>query len=99
MLGTGPTLKLRGARLQRRLTLDALSEATGISKGHLSEIERGIHRAGPAVVDALARAFGSDSTVVQSVCDETFAAGSSRREEKKPRKEARRAQRRTRRHR
>lgn len=99
MLSTGPTLKLRAIRVARRLTLDGLSEATGVSVGHLSEIERGLHRAGPATVDALAQAFGRDPVVVQLLCDETYAAGSARREEKQPRKEARRAQRRTRRHR
>lgn len=99
MLGLGPPLKLRAVRLERRLTLEQLSETTGLSTGHLSEIERGIHRAGPAVVDALARAFDRDPASVQLLCDETYAAGSARRGKKKPRKEARRAQRRTRRHR
>lgn len=35
-------MRLRNLRLERRMSLDDLEAASGVSKGHLSGIERGL---------------------------------------------------------
>jgi transcriptional regulator with XRE-family HTH domain len=43
--------RLRAARLRAGLTLEALAEATGLDKGHLSRLERGLK--GPSIATVL----------------------------------------------
>ncbi|VDC33925.1 helix-turn-helix domain-containing protein [Pseudogemmobacter humi] len=50
--------EIRDLRKAKRLTIKALSEATGISIGHLSEIERGISSPSIKALHDIARALG-----------------------------------------
>lgn len=62
-----------GPRSSRRpLTLKDLVERTGYSESHLSEVERGIKRAGDKMVEALARALGTTVKRMRRICDETY---------------------------
>ena len=87
-LTTDPT-PLSAVRLAHGWTILDLSAAAQVSIGHLSEIERGVHRAGPSIVKRLAGAFGLGERHVQKLCNRTYSQGSPLR-----RKEKRRARRR-----
>jgi transcriptional regulator with XRE-family HTH domain len=54
----------RAMRLQRRLTLDQLTEMTGLSKGHLSRFERGEKSLSIAALMRLAQALGTTVSVL-----------------------------------
>jgi Helix-turn-helix len=54
----GSTLRIR--RDNAGLTLQALSDKTGIPKGHLSSMERGKRPIGPIIAKKLASALGCD---------------------------------------
>jgi len=51
-------LAVRTLRDDRRMTLDALADAAGVSASYLSEIERGLKRPSSDVVAKVAKAFG-----------------------------------------
>lgn len=52
--------RLRRRRLMARMTLRAASGKSGVSYGHLSDLENGRKSAGVAVLGALADAYGCD---------------------------------------
>ncbi len=52
--------RLRSARTQAGLTLDAASSATGLLRSYLATLEAGRRRPLPGEVDRLARAYGVD---------------------------------------
>jgi transcriptional regulator with XRE-family HTH domain len=54
----------RAMRLQRKLTLDQLTELTGLSKGHLSRFERGEKSLSVAALIRLAQALGTTASVL-----------------------------------
>ena len=54
----------RAMRLLRRLTLDQLTEMTGLSKGHLSRFERGEKSLSVAALMRLANALGTTVSVL-----------------------------------
>ncbi len=52
--------RLRAAREQAGLTLDAAAAATGLLRSYLTALEQGRHRPLPAEVDRLSRAYDAD---------------------------------------
>ncbi len=52
--------RLRSARTQAGLTLDAASSATGLLRSYLAALEAGRRRPLPGEVERLARAYGAD---------------------------------------
>lgn len=60
LLSPGPEVgqEMRELRKTRRLTLDALSSATQLSKGHLSQIERGVSSPSVRALHSISRALG-----------------------------------------
>lgn len=52
--------RIRALRRRRRLTLDALAEAVGVHKGHLSRIERGEKAPSLATLEAIGKALDAD---------------------------------------
>ena len=50
--------EIRGLRKSRGMTLDQLSEAAQLSKGHLSQLERGVSSASVRSLHAISRALG-----------------------------------------
>lgn len=51
--------RLRRRRLDRGLTLSAVADASGVSKGFLSQLERGLSQASVATLARIAEAVGS----------------------------------------
>lgn len=56
-VGTSLGARLRGLRQARDLTLDALAEATGLDKGYLSKVERGLKSPSVATMLRLSEAL------------------------------------------
>ncbi len=52
--------RIRALRRRRGLTLDALAEAVGVHKGHLSRIERGEKAPSLSTLEAIGTALGAD---------------------------------------
>lgn len=52
--------RIRALRRRRGLTLDALAEAVGVHKGHLSRIERGEKAPSLTTLEAIGTALGAD---------------------------------------
>ena len=49
---------LRPLRLARKMTIRQLAERSGLTGGHVSQLERGIYRPTAATADALSKAMG-----------------------------------------
>jgi transcriptional regulator with XRE-family HTH domain len=65
----------RGKPNKRLKTLRELSESTGFSLGHLSDVEQGRKEAGPEMIEALAAAHRVARTKMAQICAATFRAG------------------------
>ena len=69
--GTFNAVAAKSLRTAKGVSLRDLSHMTGINRGHLSRIERGIHVPSPRIVQAVADALGID---VEAIAPTTKAA-------------------------
>jgi transcriptional regulator with XRE-family HTH domain len=67
---------LRALRVNRKapLTLRQLSEKTGFTVGHLSNVERGLHGAGDRLIAQLSRVYGESMPRMRKICESVYNA-------------------------
>jgi transcriptional regulator with XRE-family HTH domain len=68
-------LRLRAVRADRALTLAEVAEASGVTSGHLSHIERGIRLPSLGTLLALARTY---ELLVTDLLDDLYPFGTDR---------------------
>jgi len=56
--GASMLLRIRDLRKQRGLTIQALADAIGVTKSHVSEMERGVKPISSRHLESIARALG-----------------------------------------
>jgi transcriptional regulator with XRE-family HTH domain len=66
--------RIQARRLQRRITLDAMAQRTGLSKGYLSRIENGKKTPPLDTLARIARALGTDLNLLLSRAGESIEA-------------------------